>query len=52
VIGVVVALVGLFVPSLHFLYDYSWFVGLFLSGVLYAVLMRIWPVPVSEPAMA
>ena len=50
VLGVVVALIGLFVPSLHFLYDYSWFVGLFLSGVVYAVLMRLWPVPVSEPA--
>ena len=51
VLGVVVALIGLFVPSLHFLYDYSWFVGLFLSGVVYAVLMRLWPVPVSEPAI-
>ena len=27
-IGVVVALVGLVMPSLHWLYDYAWFVGL------------------------
>ncbi len=48
VIGVIVALVGLFVPSLHFLYDYSWFVGFFLSGMIYAILMRLWPVPTAE----
>jgi NCS1 family nucleobase:cation symporter-1 len=50
VVGVVVALVGLFVPALHFLYDYSWFVGFFLSGVIYTALMRIWPVEIGEPA--
>jgi nucleobase:cation symporter-1, NCS1 family len=50
VIGVVVALVGLFVPSLHFLYDYSWFVGFFLAGFVYAALMRLSPVPIAEPA--
>jgi len=48
VLGVVVALVGLFVPVLHVLYDYSWFVGLFLSGLIYAVLMRAWPVAVVD----
>jgi NCS1 family nucleobase:cation symporter-1 len=52
VIGVVVALIGLFVPSLRFLYDYSWFVGLFLAGFVYAALMRAFPAPVAEPAMA
>ena len=52
VLGVAIALIGLFVPSLHFLYDYSWFVGLFLSGFVYAGLMRLWPVPISEPAQA
>jgi len=50
VIGVVVALVGLFVPSIHFLYDYSWFVGFFLAGFVYAALMRLLPVPIAEPA--
>jgi NCS1 family nucleobase:cation symporter-1 len=52
VLGVVVALIGLFVPSLHFLYDYSWFVGLFLAGFAYAAMMYLWPVPISEPDLA
>jgi nucleobase:cation symporter-1, NCS1 family len=52
VIGVVVALIGLWAPSLRLLYDYSWFVGFFLSGIAYAVLMQVWPVPVAEPATA
>jgi NCS1 family nucleobase:cation symporter-1 len=52
VLGVVVALIGLFVPSLHYLYDYSWFVGIFLSGISYALLMRVWPVPIDEPVIA
>ncbi len=47
VIGVVVALIGLAIPSLRFLYDYSWFVGFFLSGLAYAILMRLWPVPIA-----
>jgi NCS1 family nucleobase:cation symporter-1 len=33
--GIVVALVGLVVPPLRWLYDYAWFVGFFVSGVLY-----------------
>ena len=32
VAGVVVALIGLAVPALRFLYDYAWFVGFFLAG--------------------
>jgi NCS1 family nucleobase:cation symporter-1 len=39
VAGVVVALVGLAVPSLRFLYDYAWFVGFFVSAASYYVLM-------------
>jgi nucleobase:cation symporter-1, NCS1 family len=39
-VGVAVALVGLFVPALHCLYDYAWFVGFFVSGGLYCLLMR------------
>ncbi len=38
--GVFVALVGLLVPSLRFLYDYSWFVGFAVSFIIYLVLMR------------
>ena len=40
VIGVFCALIGVFVPSLRFLYDYAWFVGFFLSAAIYTVLMR------------
>jgi NCS1 family nucleobase:cation symporter-1 len=38
--GVFVALVGLIVPPLRWLYDYAWFVGCFVSGALYLVFMR------------
>jgi NCS1 family nucleobase:cation symporter-1 len=43
VAGVVVALIGLWVPSLRFLYDYSWFVGVFVAGFVYLILMRVAP---------
>jgi NCS1 family nucleobase:cation symporter-1 len=39
VAGVVVALVGLFVPRLHWLYEYAWFVGFAVAAVLYLALM-------------
>jgi nucleobase:cation symporter-1, NCS1 family len=39
IVGVTVALVGRFVPQIAFLYDYAWFVGFFLSGGLYYLLM-------------
>jgi NCS1 family nucleobase:cation symporter-1 len=37
--GVVVALIGLAVPALRFLYDYAWFVGFFISAATYYLLM-------------
>ncbi|MBB5340091.1 NCS1 family nucleobase:cation symporter-1 [Tunturiibacter gelidoferens] len=37
--GVIVALIGLAVPSLLFLYDYAWFVGFFVAGASYYLLM-------------
>ncbi len=37
--GVVVALVGLFVPALHWLYEYAWFVGFGVAAVVYLLLM-------------
>jgi len=40
VTGVAVALIGLVVPTLHWLYDYAWFVGFFASGSTYALLMQ------------
>ena len=42
--GVGVALIGLVVPSLRVLYDYSWFVGFGVAFVLYWALMRGTPV--------
>jgi len=38
--GVFVALIGLVIPSLRFLYDYAWFVGFIVAFVLYFILMR------------
>ena len=38
--GIFVALIGLLVPSLRFLYDYSWFVGFAVSFIVYLVFMR------------
>jgi len=42
--GVAIALVGLAIPSLRWLYDYAWFVGFLVSGGLYVLLM---PRPVA-----
>jgi nucleobase:cation symporter-1, NCS1 family len=41
VLGVAIALIGLFVPALHFLYDYAWFVGFFVAGASYLAMMRL-----------
>src|SRR6202522_4019712 len=38
--GIVVALIGLLVPPLRWLYDYAWFVGFFVAAVTYWVAMR------------
>ncbi len=37
--GVLVALIGLVVPLLRFLYDYAWFIGFFIAAVTYYLLM-------------
>jgi nucleobase:cation symporter-1, NCS1 family len=39
VAGIAVALIGLVVPSLRWLYDYAWFVGFFVAGGLYFLRM-------------
>jgi len=39
-LGVVVALVGYFIPSLSPLYSLSWFSGFFVSFIVYYILMR------------
>ncbi len=38
--GVVIALCGLALPPLRWLYNYSWFVGFAVSGAVYLVAMR------------
>ncbi len=38
-LGIGVALVGLLIPALRWLYDYAWFAGFFTSGALYYLLM-------------
>jgi NCS1 family nucleobase:cation symporter-1 len=39
-IGIAVALVGLAVPALRWLYDYAWFIGFVVSGGLYVLGMK------------
>jgi NCS1 family nucleobase:cation symporter-1 len=38
--GIFVALIGLFVPSLNWLYSYAWFVGFAVSAAVYVLLMK------------
>jgi NCS1 family nucleobase:cation symporter-1 len=40
VAGVVVALIGLVIPEVNFLYDYAWFVGFAVAFFVYLFLMR------------
>jgi NCS1 family nucleobase:cation symporter-1 len=40
VAGVIVALIGLLVPPLRWLYDYAWFVGFLVASVTYWLMMR------------
>src|SRR5271154_2408138 len=47
VAGVVVALIGLAVPKLRFLYDYAWFVGFFVAATSYYLLMLQYKTSIS-----
>jgi len=38
-VGSAIALIGLVVPSVRFLYDYSWFVGFVVAFTVYWALM-------------
>jgi nucleobase:cation symporter-1, NCS1 family len=38
--GIAIALIGLVVPSLRWLYDYAWFVGFLSAGIVYLSLMK------------
>ena len=49
--GIAVALLGLVVPPLRFLYDYAWFVGFAVSGAAYLGLMRRSTVPAEMPEL-
>ncbi|MGB7847884.1 MAG: cytosine permease, partial [Candidatus Acidiferrum sp.] len=40
VAGIAIALIGLAVPPLRWLYDYAWFAGFLISGGLYFLLMQ------------
>lgn len=40
VAGVFIALIGLFVPPVRWLYDYAWFVGFGMAAAVYVALMR------------
>ena len=52
VLGVGVALVGLWVTPLHFLYDYAWFVGFLTAGAVYTVSMKLThPVPLLKVSL-
>jgi len=53
VAGVGFALLGLWIPQIHFLYDYAWFVGFFIAGAVYLFLMKVAaPAPVSAEALS
>ncbi|WAH37146.1 NCS1 family nucleobase:cation symporter-1 [Alicyclobacillus dauci] len=51
VLGVVVALIGLFVPSLHGLYAYNWFLGVGVGAIAYMALMYSARTPVHSFAV-
>jgi len=47
--GIAVALLGLVIPPLRFLYDYAWFAGFGVAAALYVSLMQRAPAPVELP---
>jgi NCS1 family nucleobase:cation symporter-1 len=49
-LGAGTALIGLAVPSLRVLYDYSWFVGFAVSFAVYYVMMKSLRPTVLSPA--
>jgi nucleobase:cation symporter-1, NCS1 family len=40
VLGIIVALLGLVLPPVRWLYDYAWFVGFLVAGTAYVILMQ------------
>jgi len=49
--GIVVALIGLLVPPLRWLYDYAWFVGFLVAAVTYWISMRSAPGKTASSAL-
>ncbi len=47
-LGCFFAWVGIFIPALHFLYDYAWFVGFGVSAVTHYILMKVLPPQSAE----
>jgi len=45
VVGSALALIGRWVPAFATLYEFAWFVGFGVALVLYALLMKVMPVP-------
>ena len=43
--GIAVALLGLAIAPLRWLYDYAWFVGFLVSGAVHCALMQRTAVP-------
>src|SRR5438128_1477901 len=50
-LGCALAWGGLGIPPLSPLYDYAWFVGLFVAGGVYTLLMKALPVASSSPEL-
>ncbi|MGA9772291.1 MAG: NCS1 family nucleobase:cation symporter-1 [Blastocatellia bacterium] len=48
IVGCALAWGGLVVPSLMPLYDYGWFVSFFVSGTIHLVLMKLYPVKITN----
>src|SRR5580658_4494544 len=46
--GIAIALLGLVVPAVRWLYDYAWFVGFGVSGAVYVMLMQRAEAPAWE----
>ncbi len=49
-LGIAIALLGLVLPPMRWLYDYSWFVGFLVSGAVYIALMQRVPARARELA--
>ena len=47
--GIAVALLGLVIPPLRFLYDYAWFAGFGVAGAVYVALMQRSEAPAAVP---